>query len=111
MESWLLDWAKADMEAVKMQASAKLPRVFFINFLLEGEWIVRQVLPAGLDGMCRKPGSYKAATSAAKAALPFEPDGAAEAAPFQSSRSRWMYQPLQSSGSRLMYQPFQAPDQ
>jgi hypothetical protein len=47
MESCPLDCAKAATEAVKMQASAKPPRVFFINFLLVVEWIVRQVSPAG----------------------------------------------------------------
>src|SRR5580700_10142678 len=41
IESWLVDWAKAAIEAAKIQASVKLLNIFFMVFLLGGEYRVR----------------------------------------------------------------------
>jgi hypothetical protein len=50
IESWLVDWAKAAIEAAKIQASVKLLNIFFMVFLLGGEYRIRssgRIEPAG----------------------------------------------------------------
>jgi len=46
IESWLVDWAKAAMDAAKMQARVKLLNVFFMVFSLEVR--IDSGRPAGL---------------------------------------------------------------
>jgi len=47
MESWLVDWAKAAIEAAKIQASVTLVNIFFMVFSFEVS--SEFGCPAGLD--------------------------------------------------------------